>query len=143
MDAHKSGALLRQLRQEHGLTQRALAEQLHVSDRTISKWERGAGCPDVGLLAALAQALGVTVETILRGDCVPEETKGGHMRKLKFYVCPSCGNVLTAMGEAELSCCGRPGTHTRNRAGRDRILSDLSASDGQGTYAGLCCGGQL
>lgn len=29
------------------------------------------------------------------------------MRKLKFYVCPACGNVLTAMGEAELSCCGR------------------------------------
>ena len=38
-----TGALIAQLRKEQGLTQKQLAEQLHISDRTISKWERGAG----------------------------------------------------------------------------------------------------
>ena len=45
-----TGALIAQLRKEQGLTQKQLAEQLHISDRTISKWERGAGFPDVSLL---------------------------------------------------------------------------------------------
>ena len=52
-----TGALIAQLRKEQGLTQKQLAEQLHISDRTISKWERGAGFPDVSLLEPLADAL--------------------------------------------------------------------------------------
>ena len=53
MDSNKTGSLLRRLRMERGLTQREVAERLHLSDRTVSKWERGQGCPDVGLLPAL------------------------------------------------------------------------------------------
>ena len=49
------GALLRRLRQETGLTQRELAQTLHVSAQAVSKWETGAGCPDVKLLAVLAE----------------------------------------------------------------------------------------
>lgn len=41
MDHEKTGALIRKLRTEKGLTQRALAERLHVSDKAVSKWERG------------------------------------------------------------------------------------------------------
>ena len=52
-----TGALIAQLRKEQGLTQKQLAEQLHISDRTISKWERGAGFPDVSLLEPLADVL--------------------------------------------------------------------------------------
>ena len=52
-----AGALIAQLRKEQGLTQKQLAEQLHISDRTISKWERGSGFPDVSLLEPLADAL--------------------------------------------------------------------------------------
>ena len=55
MDCGKVGALIGRLRRERGLTQRELAGRLLVSDKAVSKWERGAGCPDVSLLAPLAE----------------------------------------------------------------------------------------
>ena len=67
-----TGALIAQLRKEQGLTQKQLAEQLHISDRTISKWERGAGFPDVSLLEPLADALGCSVVSLLEGRLVEE-----------------------------------------------------------------------
>ena len=57
MDPVKTGTLIRTLRTRLGLTQRELAGRLTVSDRTISKWERGLGCPDISLLAPLAAVL--------------------------------------------------------------------------------------
>ena len=48
MDNEKIGALIRRLRREQRLTQRGLAEQLGLSDKAVSKWERGLGCPEVG-----------------------------------------------------------------------------------------------
>ena len=54
MDCAEVGALIRALRLEKGLTQRALAEKIGVGDKAVSKWERGMGCPDVTLLPALA-----------------------------------------------------------------------------------------
>lgn len=53
------------MHREKGLTQKQLAEQLGVSDRTVSKWERGAGFPDVSLLAPLSDALEVPVQCLL------------------------------------------------------------------------------
>ena len=50
MDHTKIGGLIRRLRQERGLTQRQLAERMGISDKTVSKWERGMGCPDLSLL---------------------------------------------------------------------------------------------
>ena len=67
-----AGALIAQLRKEQGLTQKQLAEQLHISDRTISKWERGAGFPDVSLLEPLADALHCSVVSLLEGRLVEE-----------------------------------------------------------------------
>ena len=67
-----TGALIAQLRKEQGLTQKQLAEQLHISDRTISKWERGAGFPDVSLLEPLADALRCSVVSLLEGRLVEE-----------------------------------------------------------------------
>ena len=46
MDQIKTGALIRTLRAEQGFTQRTLAEELCVSDKAVSKWERGCGTPD-------------------------------------------------------------------------------------------------
>lgn len=107
MDQKKTGALLRALRQELGLTQRALAESLGVSDKAVSKWERGAGCPDVSLLPDLARILGVELEAILSGQLDAQAVIGGNMKKLEFYVCPACGNLLTSTGAAAVSCCGK------------------------------------
>ena len=107
MDCSKVGNLIYRLRREQGLTQRALAQRLNISDKTVSKWERGLGCPDVSLLRGLSQALGVNMEKLLSGDLESNRADGGDMKKLKFYVCPSCGSLVTATGEAEISCCGR------------------------------------
>lgn len=49
MDCAKVGKLISQLRTEKGLTQRQVAEQLNISNKTVSKWECGLGCPDVTL----------------------------------------------------------------------------------------------
>ena len=89
------------------MTQKEVAEAIHVSAQAVSKWERGLGCPDVSLLPALAQRFGVSLERLLAGDLAPEETEVGNMKRLKFYVCPDCGNILTATGGGELHCCGR------------------------------------
>ena len=55
------GAFLAQLRREKGWTQKDLAEKLYVSDKAVSKWERGLSVPDVSLLLPLAELLGVSV----------------------------------------------------------------------------------
>ena len=67
MDVVKTGALIAQARKEKELTQKALAEQLHVSVQAVSKWERGLNCPDIGLLEPLAEALNLTVTELLSG----------------------------------------------------------------------------
>lgn len=107
MDCGKVGALIQRLRRERGMTQKALADALHISDRTVSKWERGAGCPDVSLLGGLSAVLKVDMEKILKGDLEQNAVDGGNMKKIKFYVCPDCGNILFCTGENEISCCGR------------------------------------
>lgn len=107
MDCNKVGKLILDLRKEKKMTQKQLAEVMNISDKTISKWERGLGCPDVSLLHELSEVLNVNIEKILLGDLEPNNMDGGNMKKIKFYMCPNCGNVITATGEAEISCCGR------------------------------------
>jgi len=68
VDRQKTGALIAQARKEQNMTQRELAERLHVSDRAVSKWERGSGFPDVSLLEPLAEVLGLNVLDLLRGE---------------------------------------------------------------------------
>lgn len=72
MDHQKTGALIASRRTELGLTQKELAKQLNISDRTVSKWERGAGFPDISLLEPLADALGLTLLELFRGEQTPE-----------------------------------------------------------------------
>ncbi len=107
MNQQKIGALISQLRREQGLTQKQLADQLCISDKAVSKWENGRGTPDVSLLPQLSQALGVSAEQLLSGDLRPNAFTSGNMKKLQFYVCPTCGNLLTASQSADVSCCGR------------------------------------
>ena len=108
MAQEKIGTLIRGLRLERGLTQRTLGDAVGVGDKAISKWERGQGCPDVSLLAALSRVLGVNIEQILSGDLPPNSMDGGNMKRLRFYRCPVCGSILTSSGGAQVSCCGRP-----------------------------------
>lgn len=68
MNASKIGNLIYELRTRKGFTQKELAEQINVSDKAVSKWERGEGCPDVSIMPVLAQALGIEVENLMNGE---------------------------------------------------------------------------
>lgn len=68
MDNSKTGALIKELRKEKGLTQSQLAERLHITDRAVSKWERGLCAPDIALLEPLSAILGVSVVELLEGN---------------------------------------------------------------------------
>ncbi len=107
MNNSQVGKLIRGLRAEKNMTQRQLADRMGVTAQAISKWERGLGGPDISLLPDLSEILGVNIEKILAGDLQPNENDRGNMKRIKFYVCPDCGGVLAATGEAEISCCGR------------------------------------
>lgn len=107
MDCVKIGKLICSLRKEQRLTQQQLAERINVSDKAISKWERGLGCPDVSLLPELSGIFGVNLGELLSGELNTNDSVGGNMKKLQFYVCSNCGNLLTATANATVSCCGK------------------------------------
>ena len=64
----KFGLFVTELRKKKNLTQKDLAEKLYVSDKTVSKWERGLSMPNVVLLIPIADILDVTVTELLRGE---------------------------------------------------------------------------
>ena len=68
MDNIKTGKQISSIRKDKGMTQKQLADNLGVSNATISKWETGKGYPDISLLEPLANALGITVSEILVGE---------------------------------------------------------------------------
>lgn len=107
MDCSRIGILIKKLRTEQQMTQRELADKLNLSDKTISKWERGLGCPDISLLGDLSDILMVNAEDILKGDLSPKDFIGGNMKNSEFYVCSKCGNIIVSTAEAQVSCCGR------------------------------------
>lgn len=106
MDKHVTGAVIRRLREQKGMTQEELAQTLFVTGKAVSKWEAGRGFPDVSLLEPLAEALGVSVPELLSGNDVRNRNRAAHMARTVFYVCPVCGNVILAAGEAAICCCG-------------------------------------
>lgn len=106
MNKYVTGAAIRQLRESRGLTQEQLAARLHVSSKAVSKWETGRGLPDISLLEPLAEALGISLIELLSGEVVQNANRCANMLRTVPYVCPICGNVITASGAAVLSCCG-------------------------------------
>lgn len=107
MDNVKIGKLIYQLRKENHMTQLQLAEQMNISDKAVSKWERGLGCPELSLLPDLSRIFNVDLEKLLSGELNANEILGGNMKKMRFYICPACGNMITAMTDTNLSCCGK------------------------------------
>ena len=107
MNQIKIGNLIRNLRQEQNMTQKQLAERIFISDKAVSKWETGNGCPDISMLTALAEVFHVHLDSLLSGEIIENESEIGNMKKMKFYICPDCGNIITATSEADISCCGK------------------------------------
>lgn len=106
MNSYVTGNTIKSLRETRGLTQRALAERIGVSDKAVSKWETGRGLPDLTLLEPLGTALGVSVAELLSGEQIINRNRAGNPLRGQFYICPVCGNILYAMGEAAIHCCG-------------------------------------
>ena len=108
MNYQQIGKKIYKLRNEKGLTQRQLADELHISDKTVSKWETGMGCPDISLLGDLCKYFNVSMEGIIGEEGIDcKSFVSGNLKKSQFYVCPFCGNVVVSTGEAGVSCCGR------------------------------------
>lgn len=106
MDKYVTGAVIRRLRERKKMTQEDLAGKIHVSSKAVSKWETGQGFPDISLLEPLAKALDLSVIELLSGEDIRNQNRSFNMTKGRFYVCPVCGNVIQAAGEAVVSCCG-------------------------------------
>ena len=68
MDQIKIGAFLKALRKEKNLTQEQAAEQLGVSNRTVSRWETGTNMPDISLLLEIAELYGVSIPELIEGE---------------------------------------------------------------------------
>lgn len=68
MDQQKTGQFIAEMRKEQGLTQRALAEKLLISDKTVSKWECGNGLPEISLMLPLCEILHISVNELLSGE---------------------------------------------------------------------------
>ena len=106
MNTYVTSNTIRQLRENRGLTQAELADQLGVSSKTISKWETAKGLPDISLLQPLARALGISVIELMDGEHIINRNRSANMLRSKFYVCPLCGNVIHSIGDSVISCCG-------------------------------------
>ena len=65
MESQTMGQTIAKLRKEQGMTQKDLAERMHVTDKAVSKWERDLSCPDIASLPQLAQELNISVETLM------------------------------------------------------------------------------
>lgn len=68
MDKEKTGQLITELRKEKGLTQKQLADSLNVTDKAVSKWERGLSFPDISMLEPISELLGVSIMELLAGE---------------------------------------------------------------------------
>lgn len=89
MDPEKTGAFIAELRKEHCLTQKELAEKIGVSDKAVSKWETGRGFPDVSILQALSRELGISVTELINGEKILpekicEQSDGAVIRALSY-----------------------------------------------------------
>ena len=74
MDNKKFGQFILQLRKEKGWTQLELAEKLNITDKAVSKWERGVGFPDIKMIEPLAEIFNVSVLEIMRSEKVSEQS---------------------------------------------------------------------
>lgn len=102
------GEIICTLRKEKGMTQKDLAEQMGVTDKAVSKWERNLSCPDISSVPQLAEVLGVGVETLM--DVTPkdegEKTNVTEIVDLILKAVPLAMGVavtaLSALGQLEV-----------------------------------------
>ena len=107
MDAEKLRATIAErityYRKELGLTQFELAERINYSDKSISKWERGDGVPDIYILAQLAELFDVSVNDLISAEVPPTVPRRSAKRKHLLIVLLSVGIVWLVASMAFLA----------------------------------------
>lgn len=83
MDNIKTGTLIKELRKEKGMTQKDLADLLHITDKAVSKWERGLCAPDISLLEPLSDALGASIIELIEGERIIQDE---HIEEIEVSV---------------------------------------------------------
>ena len=106
MNSYVTGKTIKTLREKKGLTQSELGNILGVGAKAVSKWETAKGLPDITLIEPLASVLGVSLTEFLSGEMVMNKNLSSNILRSKFYVCPVCGNIISAVGDAAISCHG-------------------------------------
>lgn len=106
MNMYITGATIKSIRESKGMTQAELADILGVTGKAVSKWETAKGFPDISLLQPLATALDTSVIELMNGEQIINQNRSSNMIRTKFYVCPVCGNIVHAIGDTLISCCG-------------------------------------
>ena len=106
MNTYITGSTIKSIREAKRMTQADLAEKIGVTSKAISKWETAKGLPDITLLQPLATALDTSVIELMNGEQIVNQNRTSNMMRTKFYVCPVCGNVIHAVGDTLISCCG-------------------------------------
>ena len=102
------GEMISALRKEKGMTQRELAQLLHMTDKAVSKWERGAACPDTQTIPRLAEILGISIEELMTAKPAPEISRkgAGRLVNLILRAIPAAMGVAVAvtgmMGEIDM-----------------------------------------
>lgn len=76
MDTEKMGRFIAERRKDKHMTQKDFARMLNITDKAVSKWERGISCPDISLLPSVADILGVTIHELLNGEQSNTEAEG-------------------------------------------------------------------
>ena len=92
MDAHKFGAFIAEVRKEKKMTQADLAMKLQVTDKAVSRWERGLGFPDIKILEPIADALGVSILELMRSEKAETENKKDELSKSE--ITEIMGNIV-------------------------------------------------
>ncbi len=96
MSNKTTGEIISSIRREKGFTQKELAEQLNVTDKAVSKWERDIALPDINTLPKLAEILNITIEELIAAK--PQKTNDH--KKVDFFIDLILKSIPLAMGVA-------------------------------------------
>ena len=123
MGYNTMGDVIAALRKEKGMTQKDLADQLNITDKAVSKWERNVACPDTALIPKLAEILGISIEELMSAKPQQNQNHKGAGYMLEIAL-PA---VTLAMGVAVAVLS---------------VLGELEIQDGMTMVGiGLACGG--
>ena len=129
MNCDKIGKFIATSRKKKGLTQIELADKLNITDRAVSKWERGKGCPDISLLEDLSKILDVSIIELLKGEKIPVYGDGLNVRDW-LYVYDHCSAIDSVLRNGKVGEVYNVGGHNeKTNLEITKIILDTMGKD--------------